>query len=512
VNFDAPAILRPYSYIIPEAILGGAACLLFLVAAWRNSRHLCGAFSLCAIALALLATWLGPHRGPSEGLSHSVLFLDNLALFVKVLALAGGAVLVLANWNEVQDRVAAEYHGCLLVILAGICLTGSANELITFFLALELVSIPTYVVLYLAGDGKPAQEAALKYFLLSIFSSALTLFGFSYLYGIAGTTYLPGIFEALTSLAPDGLRALAPVVFFMLVAGLGFRITAFPFHFYAPDVYQGTSLGNAALLAFAPKVAGFAALLRLTGYIWGDHPSTPEALVSGDLVPKVYYVLAVASMSIGNVLALLQDNLKRLLAYSSVAHAGYMLMGFAVAPYLGHRIAGGIDATLFYLVAYSAMTVGAFAVLACLSGPGRVVENVDDLAGLSSTRPGLAILMAILLFSFIGIPLTAGFPGKLLLFFGALGAPSPDHPALFKTLAVIGVLNAAVGAWYYLRILAVMYLRPPIKPLEAVRSWPAFAAIVLCALATLAFGIRGDDLHAYATRCTQVSEPVQAQR
>jgi len=209
-------------------------------------------------------------------------------------------------------------------------------------------------------------------------------------------------------------------------------------------------------------------------------------------------------MFLGNVLALLQDNLKRLLAYSSVAHAGYMLIGLTVARDLAFasdptkNIGGGVDAVLFYLVAYAAMTVGAFAVLSHLSTPQRPVETVDDLAGLSRSPPGIALLMALFLFSLIGIPFTAGFWGKLFLFFGALGVPArppfEEHAHLFRVLAVIGAVNAAIGAWYYLRIVTVMYLRNPIKPLEKARSWPGLAAIAICAIITLGFGVYPDPL------------------
>jgi NADH-quinone oxidoreductase subunit N len=208
----------------------------------------------------------------------------------------------------------------------------------------------------------------------------------------------------------------------------------------------------------------------------------------------VFYILAAITMTLGNLLALLQDNLKRLLAYSSVAHAGYMLIGLAVAPYLhsSETQGGGVDAVLFYLVSYGAMTVGAFAVIAHLSTPQRPVETVDDLAGLSQSRPGVALSMALFLFSLIGLPPLPGFWGKFLLFSGALLATPPgepgeeSHPWLFKILALIGALNAAVGAWYYLRIVAVMYLRGGLRPAEKNHSLPGLATLWLCALVTLA--------------------------
>jgi NADH-quinone oxidoreductase subunit N len=418
-------------------------------------------------------------------------------------------VLVLLSWNEVPERWAAEYQGCLLIIVAGVSLTGAANELVVLFLALELTSIPTYVLLYLARFDRAAQESAMKYFLLSIFSSALLLFGFSYLYGITGTTNIPALTTALIDAGPLAIPGAALVAVVMVVAGLGFRITAVPFHFYAPDVYQGTTAAAAGLLAFVPKVAGFLALLRVLGFI--PHliagPTGPGAIETGTgtgpmlsaQLPTLLWILAAVTMTLGNILALLQDNLKRLLAYSSVAHAGYMLIGLAAAAAPHGGAAGtataGIDAVLFYLVAYGAMTIGAFAVIGCLSTPQGPVENVEDLSGLSRTRPGLALAMVTFLFSLIGIPLTAGFVGKLLVFQGALAVPNvneagaPDQARLFQILALIGALNAAIGAWYYLRIAVVMYLREPIRSPEVSRSRSGVAAVWACVALTVVFGI-----------------------
>ena len=324
------------------------------------------------------------------------------------------------------------------------------------------------------------------------FSSALLLFGFSYLYGLTGTTNVPGVLDALNRAAPGDLPPLSAVALILVVAGLGFRITAVPFHFYAPDVFQGTPTVVAAFLAVVPKVAGFAALIRVLGLVLPPDVAGRLGRVGlglSDQVPILLWWLAAVTMFLGNLLALWQDNLKRLLAYSSVAHAGYMLVGLAVAPYLtGGPAEGGVSATLFYLVAYAAMTVGAFGVIAYLDAPGRPVENVDDLSGLSTSSPGLALMMAVFLFSLIGIPLTAGFTGKLLVFLGAMAvpaAPSPDHAQLFRILALLGVLNAAIGAWYYLRIINVMYLRQPVQPAGGPRTWPGLATLWVCLILTV---------------------------
>jgi NADH-quinone oxidoreductase subunit N len=489
---DVDTLSNVFWLILPEMVLGLVACVLFLGATFDSNRHLWGTVALVGLAAAAVALAFSNPSSvevPAAVYVGSV-FVDPFGVLVKWIALVGGAVLVLLSWNEVPDRQSAEYHGCLLLMIAGVCLTGVANELVTLFLALELVSIPTYVLLYLPRYDRPAQEAAMKYFLLSIFSSGLLLFGFSYLYGLAGTTNLPALAAALNPSPPVvlPLPGLAQVALVMVIAGLGFRITAVPFHFYAPDVYQGTPTAAAAILAFVPKVAGFIALFRVLGFVLPGASVT--GLASAAQVPGLLWILAAVTMSLGNLLALLQDNLKRLLAYSSVAHAGYMLIGLAVASHLHNDPVGsGLDAVLFYLVAYGAMTVGAFGVLAYLSTPQRPVETVDDLAGLSKSHSGVALLMCVFLLSLIGIPLTAGFAGKLLLFWGAMAVPQSGQPRLFRLLALIGVLNAAVGGWYYLRIIAVMYLRTAVKPLAVVRSWPGLATLWACALVTLVLGV-----------------------
>jgi NADH-quinone oxidoreductase subunit N len=497
--------------------------------------------SLAVAGIALLTTRPAPL--PDSLDSESVRFLraelyagplllDSLALLVKGIAIVAGIVLVLLSWEELPDRQAAEYHGCLLLIVAGLCLTGSANELVTLFLALELVSIPTYILLYLPRHDSATQEAALKYFLLSVFSSAFLLFGFSYLYGLAGTTNIPALMQALTQAGQEetpasaaaALPVVAQVALIMVVAGIGFRITAVPFHFYAPDVYQGAPTSAAALLAFVPKVAGFAALLRLLGFVLpGDVRATDIGLALGTQVPILFWILAAVSMFLGNLLALLQDNLKRLLAYSSVAHAGYMLIGLAAAPYLRSEavglkgetsltgVEGGVETMLFYLVAYGAMTVGAFAVLAYLSTPQRPVETLEDLAGLSRSHPGVALLMLLFLFSLIGIPWTAGFAGKFMLFFGAMAVGSPKHVLLFRVLALLGVINAAIGAWYYLKIVAVMYLRTSVRPLEKRWAWPGLATMWICGVLTLGLGFNpGAEWLIQATRAAAAGAKMPA--
>ena len=396
-------LIYSYRFIIPEMVLALGACLLFLGGTIWANRHLWAGVALGTLLLAGLIHFLTvsyqlsalPSDVVRAALFNGPLARDGLATLVRVMALGGGIVLVLFSWNEVPDKNAADYFACLVLIIAGVSLAGAANDLIALFLALELVSIPTYVLLYLPRYDNASQEASLKYFLLSVFSSGLVLFGFSYLYGLVGTTNLAVLYDTLHRTNARNLPVIAHVAVIMVIAGLGFRITAVPFHFYAPDVYQGAPTVAAAMLAFMPKVAGFAALLRVLGFV------TPAGIVPGDgyigmalsaQVPAVLWFLAGVSMFVGNILALLQDNLKRLMAYSSVAHAGYMLVALAVAPYLrgGDGVMDGVEAVLYYLAAYGAMTIGVFAVIAYLDSPETPVETVDDLAGLSRSHPLLA--------------------------------------------------------------------------------------------------------------------------
>ncbi len=516
------ALVDFFPHLLPEALLLVAACGIFLggTGRWleqgastprpehvaltpRRSPYLWFLVSLAVLVVSLLvAIGLGP-SGPGANPDRpttlaSPLVFDALAWLIRLVALGAGVVLVLFSWSEVPERQSADFLACLLLTIAGTSMAAAANDLIVLFLSLELISLPTYVLLYLPRHDEASQEAAMKYFLLSVFSSALMLFGFSYLYGLAGTTNLSGIVHVLNSTDIQALPATAAVAMIMVVGGLGFKITAVPFHFYAPDVYQGAPTCGAAFLAFVPKAAGFVALLRVLGYVVPTAAGSRMGMALGDQGPILLWFLAVVTMFLGNLLALWQDNLKRLLAYSSIAHAGYMLVALAVAPYLRQGPdadtsgVDGVEALLFYLVAYGAMTVGAFAVISYLSTPERPLETVDDLAGLSRSHPGIALLMVLFLFSLIGIPLTAGFTGKLLIFFGAMGVPpNPRYPsvALFRILAFLGMVNAAIGGWYYLRIVAVMYLRTSLRPVEGKSCYASRAALAICAILTIGLSV-----------------------
>lgn len=479
-------------YVIPEVVLVGVACVLLTLAAFRASRGLGLVLALSGVIGAAVVTVLVPEQAESFNPAYAPIDPSGAALFIRWLALVAAVIYLILGLTDVRSENATEYFACLLVVTAGVSLAGRANDLISVFLALELISIPTYVLLYLPIRTKAGLESAMKYFLLSVLASGVLLFGFSYLYGLTGSTNLPTLISTLTAAADSPpISTMSLVAMILTIAGLGFRIALVPFHFYAPDVYEGGPTGVVAQLAFLPKVAGFVVLARLLGVL-NSHSNGIPFDTEHTLIPLTLWVIAVVTMSFGNLLALIQDNVKRLFAYSGIAHAGYMMIGVLV----GCTLAGpssehsGMDAVLFYLVAYGLMTIGFFAVLTHLKSLNQEIENVDDLAGLGRSHPTSAVFLAIFLLSLIGLPLTAGFIGKFHLFLAAFEVPTETKlKSLYRVLTVIAVVNAAVAAVYYLRVIGVLFLRTPLKPVEPARGSYQLAAAMVCAVATLALGV-----------------------
>lgn len=476
--------------LAPEIILGLFGTLVYLGGAFLPSRTGWSWLASAAIVLAGVALYQqGTTPGGREALLHGAasgpLVIDLFSASLRYAILGVGLIFVMMASRRSDRDEAAEFTGSLLMILAGLMLVALAGDLVLIFVALELVSIPTYVILYL-GRGNNLLESGTKYFFLSVLSSALLLYGFSFLYGAAGSTSLAEIQRALAAPDPQtiGMGAFARLALILIFAGLAFRLTAVPFHFYAPDVYQGTTNPNAGLLAVVPKIAALAVLVRIA------YVAMPGFERLGW---QLALVLAMVSMTLGNLLALWQGNVRRLMAYSSIAHAGYMLIGLAV----GFAVAAGateaenfdgVGAMLFYLLVYSAATAGTFAALAYLSSERRPLDTVEQLAGLSSSHPKTAAAIAVFMFSLTGLPPLAGFWGKLTLFTAALGvdAKDPDASGLwpwFVALAVVGALNAAISAGYYLRVVSVMYFRASGDvPETRSGSGPAWATAVCAAL------------------------------
>jgi NADH-quinone oxidoreductase subunit N len=497
----------------PEIVLIAAATVIYLAGAFARPGFRPLGFALAGLvgaAIALLATRdLAPEvlDYPSHAILSGPLVIDLFGHTARWGILIAGAILALLADPPAEERQAAEYTGSLLLIVAGLMLAASANDLVLLFLGLELVSIPTYIVLYLGKRGPDAQEATTKYFFLSVLSSAILLYGFSFLYGLGGSTRLDEIASAVREhhVAGGSPGSFAGMALILILAGLAFRLAAVPFHFYAPDVFQGTSNANAGLLSTLPKVAGLVVLIRLL----------VTAMPGIEVVAwKLALAVSVLTMTLGNVVALWQSNLRRLLAYSSIAHAGYMLIGvsvgmaqIALAPAMEPLKSPGVNGlgtALFYLAVYALATLGTFAVLTYLGNRRRAIDDVDALAGLGQTHPLAAAAIAVFMFSLAGVPPLAGFWGKFALFSGTidLGAPVAGEQSAvqpwFLALAIIGVANAAIAAAYYLRVVATMYFRSPASAAAPVAAdsfeqgahepAPAMAAAI-CLVLVIAVGV-----------------------
>ncbi|MCE9547287.1 MAG: NADH-quinone oxidoreductase subunit N [Planctomycetia bacterium] len=464
--------------LAPQCVLVFTAIVIFVGGAFSEGR---GPWKQLGIfGLVMSGLILAQHQRAFETLlqhnevaaTFGPVSLDLLGYLASWLALGVGVLLVLQVTGTDARGPAPEVIGSLLLLVAGLMLAAQANDLVLLFLALELISIPTYVLLALARPTPAGREAALKYFFLSILSSGLTLYGFSFLYGVAGSTQLADLYSVAAGPlhAFTSLPLLVRLGVLLVVAGLGMKIAIVPLHFYAPDVYQGTSPAAAAMLSAVPKIAGVIVLVRVAA------AARPDL---GELGWKLMLGLSVITMTLGNVLALWQRNVRRLLAYSSIAHAGYLLIGLAVwlavpdksVAGSGHPVTpglavSGLSAALFYLVVYSVASLGTFAAIGYLGRPDRPLDTVSELAGVASSHPAIAAALALFMFSLAGLPPLAGFWGKLMLIIRALSVdvgPSAISPGVrhwFIVVSVIAVLNAAISAAYYLRIIGAMYFRP----------------------------------------------------
>ena len=449
-------------------VLSASVCLSPLKSTGvDNRRNLLASVSMLFLVVAALCHFFFTSN-LTNGLVESDLFrFDNVSIASERLALIGGVILILLSWSLAPKNYLPEFYGCLLLILAGIPIIGASNDLIAMFLALELVSIPTYIMLSIAKGDNLSFEASLKYFTLSGFSSCFFLLGLSYIYGVSGSMDLGSVHSMLGNGGGGKLGLLGMLLMF---CGLAFRITAVPFHFYGPDVFEGTSLPMAAVMSYLPKVAGFVAMIRLFG----------DSAVGPSIAPQVIPVLlavAALTMCIGNALAASQTSLRRLLGYSSIAHTGYLILGYAAL-----LLNNAEPQVLFtYLAAYAAMTLGVFACLAEIDEAGGQSMVIGDLAGMYYRRPAASIAMSICLLSLIGLPLTAGFVAKLQLFFAAGSANRWD-----MTLCVwLMAFNAAIAAGYYFRLLSKLFERG--LNLPPLRLWrpSLFLAYSLCAVLTI---------------------------
>jgi NADH-quinone oxidoreductase subunit N len=475
-----------YISILPEIVFSVIGLLIMMldpVMDERRSQRTLGGIALIGSILALGVTvfqgYYLAHTGFPGFAFWNMVKIDAFSIFFHFVVAVVAILVILASYEymEVQQIRAGEYYGLLLFGAVGMDLMSSAVELVLIFIALEISSIATYILAGFRRRSAISAESSVKYFLLGSFATSFFLYGVAMMFGATNST---SIFVIADSMARYVNSGHGPLLAYLGVAlmfvGLGFKVAAAPFHIWTPDVYEGAPSPVVAFMSTAPKAAVFAVLLRI---MFQTH--APGRIV-------LIWVAAALSMTIGNIAALVQDNVKRLLAYSSIAHAGYLLVAFASLP------ENGIPAAMFYAASYAVMNVGAFAVVGHFASQGERYVTIEDYAGLGKRSPLLAAVFTMFLLSLIGIPMFGGFFAKFYVFSAALQSN-------LVGLVIVGVLNSAVAAYYYLRIIVVMYMREPREevPVAPVPPGLGFALTLSLAL-TIYLGILPNRVLEYASR------------
>lgn len=478
--------------ILPELVVCIVGVVVMLADAFGkpSQRWVTGSISLFGLLTAAISSawlWLS-WRGAAEAF-NGMIVLDELRLGFTFVFLIVSALTILVSmvWVENERLPAGEFHSLLMFATAGMMFMASAGDLVIVFLGLEILSIATYVMCGFRRTDIRSNESSMKYFILGSFSSAFLLYGIALTYGatstsagLAGTTNIAEIARRL----PD---AQYPLLLFagaaMMLVGFGFKIATAPFHIWTPDVYEGAPTPVTAFMAAGPKAAGFASFMRVFVFAFPFIVATGTPSIAGQIHSAWIYALlglAIATMTVGNVVAIAQNNVKRMLAYSSIAHAGYALVGFiaAGAATNGEQRNAAITSVIFYLLTYAVMNLGAFAVVQLIARAGDRRTEVEDYNGIGFQSPWLAFSLSLFLLSLLGMPLTAGFIGKVLVFRAALDQG-------YYLLVVIGVLNTAISAYYYLRLIIVMFFR------ERSTAWnpPRIPASIRVALALTLLGV-----------------------
>jgi NADH-quinone oxidoreductase subunit N len=457
-----------YTILPPLVLVAGALVLLLVdLVVPRENKSVTAWLSVVVLALSMLTLpllWGQNQIGFSNlvAVDGYALFLDGLIATISILT-----VLLTLRYNADRGIMRGEFYPLLLFSASGMMLMAHAVNLLIVFVAIELLSIPLYILCGIARPRVESEESSMKYFLLGAFASGFLVYGIALVYGATGSTQLSEIARKITGGVSDLLLLFVGIG--LILVGLGFKVAAVPFHMWTPDVYEGAPTTVTAFMATATKAAGFAAVLRV--FLFGLAPllSTWQPVVA---------VIAALTMIVGNVVALTQTNLKRMLAYSSIAHAGYVLIGVAAGNELG------TSAVLFYLATYAVTALAAFAVMTIMGTTAGEDQSLDAYAGLIQRRPGLALVMALAMFSLTGVPPTAGFAGKYFLFQAAVASG-------LVWLALIGVLTSVISAYFYLRVVVTMFMREPgadAQPLSATNIARG-VAILVTAVATLALGV-----------------------
>jgi NADH-quinone oxidoreductase subunit N len=449
--------------VLPELILAGGAMALLLIGAYEGERTTGLALVLSVALLAVAGLIIAGMPDERATAFNGSFVVDGFAKFLKILTVIGSIGTLWLSWDFLSgpDRGRFEYPVLILLATTGMLVLISAGDLIALYLGLELMSLALYVVAAFDRDNVRSTEAGLKYFVLGALSSGMLLYGASLIYGFTGTVKFPGIAAAA---AGGGLGVVVGLV--LLFAGLCFKVSAVPFHMWTPDVYEGAPTPVTAFFASAPKVAAMAAFMRVALSAFPSIATQWQQIIT---------FVALASMVLGAFAAIGQRNIKRLMAYSSIGHMGFALVGLAAGT------PEGIQGVLVYMAIYVAMTLGVFACIIAMRRDHKPVEDIADLAGLSRTNPGLALALATLMFSLAGIPPLAGFFAKFFVFAAAVKAG-------LVTLAVLGVLASVVSCYYYLLIVKVMYFDEPAPAFDR-SSYPVGAMVAASALFVLLFAV-----------------------
>ena len=469
--------------ILPELILlvMGFVVLMFeMFGSGRDTRHL-AYLTLLSLgvagyaAISLLGTNLVGFWG--------TMVMDDFTIMFSLIFIIGTALVVLISMRYQEDRnlPIGEYYGLLLFSAGGMVIMASARDLLMIFVGLEILSISSYILAGIIQKDPRSNEAALKYFLLGAFATGFLLYGMVLIYGGTGSIHLHEIQQAMRSNPSNSYIWLGLA---LMLVGFGFKIALVPFHMWTPDVYEGAPTTITAFLSGGPKAAGFAAIIRI---LLEGLP-----LTSGQ-VTMAFWVIAALTMTVGNVLALRQNNIKRMLAYSSIAHAGYVLVAIIAGG------ANGIGAVMFYMLGYVFMNTGAFAILIMASDKAQERVTFEDFRGYGYIEPALALIMFVFMLSLAGIPLTAGFSGKFQIFRTAIAEG-------WIWLAIVGVLNSVISIYYYLRIVVVMYMQPAIPGQQAPKaapSLPMYAALAVSVIGVVYLGIFPSDLLELTTSSAQ---------
>ena len=433
-----------WQLLMPELVIALTLIIVLVFDLFDSiSKTVLGWMTIVGAGIALWVSIQMHQAGTVDTQFYEMFKVDSFSLFFNIIFLVSTILVVLISMSYLDrgDRKQGPYYLLILLATLGMMLMAAGNELIIVFLGLELMSLSLYVLAGYFRESPASSEAGMKYLLLGAFASAFFLYGIALIYGGAGTTSVPAIAEAITA---ENKSPLLLAGMFLLVVGFGFKVAIVPFHQWAPDVYEGAPTTIAAFISAGPKAAGFAAFLR----IFMEALPNLQGEWSGVLI-----LLAMLTMTVGNVIAIAQTNIKRMLAYSSIAHAGYVLIGLTAAN------DDGISSAMFYLLIYCVMNIGAFgAVILAKTEDGESLM-ISDYAGLGTRKPLLAIFMSVMLLSLAGFPPTAGFFGKFYIFKSAVGA---GH----IWLVIIGAINTAISAFYYLRVVVTMYMREPEEELE----------------------------------------------